>query len=89
MAKVNIDKMVADARKCVGSPYPKSGGGSTNLAAIQAGADVDCSGLIAALLKAQGVTLYHGSNTMWRDGCLAEKVTLLLHPSCPRANWYF
>lgn len=73
MAKVKIDKLVHDTVSCIGAPYPPVGGGSTNLAAIQAGAEVDCSGLIVACFAAQGVTIAHGSNTIWRKYLLPQK----------------
>lgn len=59
---------------CIGSPYENPG--TTNLAAIIAGAGVDCSGLLVAA----GAKVSHGSNTMWRKE-LTEKGSISDHHS--------
>ena len=67
--------MCEDAKACLGWPYVSPG--SNNASGI------DCSGLFVYLFKQQGASIYHGSNTIWREyttgdrGRLTDKGQLL------------
>lgn len=65
MGKLNLEKLVADFRSALGWPYVSPG---TN---NQEG--IDCSGMFVRAYKLQGASIYHGSNTIYRQYLTSDK----------------
>lgn len=64
---VNIDKMCSDLEECIGKDrYGKPEQLDINKLK-KGGYTVQCAGLVVAAVKAQGSTVYNGSNSIWRD----------------------
>ena len=68
MARVQIAQMVQDFRDALGWPYVSPGTNDEK--------GIDCSGMFVRAFKRQGATIYHGSNTIWRED-LSEKGRIL------------
>ena len=76
MATIKAEELAQLFENCIGkAPYPKTGSGTTSYDAIQNGNAVDCSGIFVACFKKLGGSIYHGSNTIWRQ-YLTEKGTV-------------
>ena len=58
---LNIQKMIASARECMGWPYVSPGTNDNR--------GIDCSGLFVKIFRDQGASIYHGSNTIYRKYC--------------------
>ena len=58
---LNIQKMIASARACLGWPYVSPGTNDSN--------GIDCSGLFVKIFRDQGGSIYHGSNSIYRKHC--------------------
>ena len=58
---LNIQKMIASARECLGWPYVSPGTNDSR--------GIDCSGLFVKIFRDQGASIYHGSNTIYRKYC--------------------
>lgn len=59
---LNIEQMVQSARACLGWPYVSPGSNDEK--------GIDCSGLFVKIFKDQGSSIYHGSNTIFRQYCV-------------------
>lgn len=55
---LNLDKLIASFRECLGWPYKSPGTNDRN--------GIDCSGMFVRAYRAQGASIYHGSNSIWR-----------------------
>lgn len=58
---LNVDKMTASARECLGWPYVSPGSNNKD--------GIDCSGLFDKMYRDQSSSIYHGSNTIFRNHC--------------------
>ena len=58
---LDVAKLCASAEECLGWPYVSPG---TNDAR-----GIDCSGLFVKCYRDQGASIYHGSNTIYRNYC--------------------
>jgi len=56
---VNLNKMISDFRSALGWPYVSPGSNDRN--------GIDCSGMFVRAYRLQGASIYHGSNTIWRQ----------------------
>ena len=57
--------MCEDAKACLGWPYVSPGSNNSS--------GIDCSGLFVYLFRLQGASIYHGSNTIWREYTTSNK----------------
>ena len=62
---MNVEKMIASAESCLGWPYVSPGTNDKN--------GIDCSGLFVKIYRDQGYSIYHGSNTIYRQYCDSDK----------------
>lgn len=67
---ISVNKLCEQFQKALALKCPYVSPGKTTMATIKDG--VDCSGLFVAAFKALGGSIYHGSNTIYRD-CLTTK----------------
>lgn len=58
---LSVKKLIASALECLGWPYVSPGTNDKN--------GIDCSGLWVKCFKDQGSSIYHGSNTIYRNWC--------------------
>lgn len=58
---LNVRKMIESAEACMGWPYVSPGTNDSR--------GIDCSGLFVKIFRDQGMTIYHGSNTIYRKYC--------------------
>lgn len=58
---LDVNKLVASAESCLGWPYVSPGTNDQN--------GIDCSGLLVKIFRDQGASIYHGSNTIFREYC--------------------
>lgn len=61
MAKLRIEQMTASAEEAIGWPYLSPGSNDRS--------GIDCSGLFVKMYRDQGASIYHGSNTIFREYC--------------------
>ena len=66
---ISLKQFLSDLADCLGWPYVSPGGTGKDCSA----SGIDCSGMIVRAYKLQGAKIYHGSNTIWRDGSLSSK----------------
>ena len=65
---LSVSKLIASALECLGWPYESPGTNDER--------GIDCSGLWVKCFRDQGSSIYHGSNTIFRDYCSStEKIT--------------
>lgn len=62
---ISAEIMCRDALECLGWPYVSPGSNNSS--------GIDCSGLFVYLFRKQGGSIYHGSNTIWREYTTANK----------------
>lgn len=74
---LNVQKMIASARECLGWPYESPGSNDAN--------GIDCAGLFVKIFQDQGAKIYHGSNTIWRKFCYAKGPLNNISDLCPGA----
>jgi len=55
---INLTRLIASFREALGWPYVSPGSNDRN--------GIDCSGMFVRAFRAQGASIYHGSNTIWR-----------------------
>lgn len=68
MAKLDLDRFCDDLQSCYGKHNTYGTPQCLTLSLLQAGyRTVKCAGFLVAAAKAQGVSLYNGSNTLWRE----------------------
>ena len=58
---LNVQNMIASAKQAMGWPYVSPGSNDAN--------GIDCSGLFVKIYRDQGVSIYHGSNRIYRKYC--------------------
>lgn len=58
---LDIRKLNQSAEECLGWPYVSPGTNDRN--------GIDCSGLLVKMYRDQGASIYHGSNTIFREYC--------------------
>ena len=58
---LSVSKLIASALECLGWPYVSPGTNDKN--------GIDCSGLWVKCFRDQGASIYHGSNTIFREYC--------------------
>ena len=58
---LNVSKLIASALACLGWPYKSPGTNDSR--------GIDCSGLWVKCFRDQGASIYHGSNTIFRNYC--------------------
>lgn len=63
MSKINRNKLIASFEEIIGWPYESPGSNDRN--------GIDCSGAFVRAYRQQGVSIYHGSNTIFRKHCSA------------------
>jgi len=59
MSRINIDQLCRDFEACLGWPYKTPGTNDER--------GIDCSGMFVRGYRLQGASIYHGSNTIWRQ----------------------
>lgn len=62
---ISAEIMCRDAVACLGWPYVSPGSNGPE--------GIDCSGLFVYLFRLQGGSIYHGSNTIWREHTTVNK----------------
>ncbi len=58
---LNVQTLISSAMACLGWPYASPGSNDRS--------GIDCSGLFVRIFRDQGATIYHGSNTIYREYC--------------------
>ena len=58
---LNIKKMISSAEEALGWPYVSPGANNSQ--------GIDCSGLFVKIYRDQGMSIYHGSNRIFRKYC--------------------
>ncbi len=58
---LNVQPLISSAMACLGWPYASPGSNDRS--------GIDCSGLFVRIFRDQGATIYHGSNTIYREYC--------------------
>ena len=58
---LNVQKMIESAEEALGWPYESPGTNDSR--------GIDCSGLFVKIFRDQGGSIYHGSNTIYREHC--------------------
>lgn len=56
---IQLSKLLSDFRDCLGWPYVSPGTNDSK--------GIDCSGMFVRAYRLQGSSIYHGSNTIWRQ----------------------
>ena len=58
MPLLDLNRLIASFREALGWPYVSPGSNDRD--------GIDCSGMFVRAYRAQGASIYHGSNTIWR-----------------------
>lgn len=61
---LNVSRMIESAREALGWPYVSPGTNDSR--------GIDCSGLFVKIYRDQGSSIYHGSNTIYRNRCVEK-----------------
>lgn len=64
MANIPAKALIASCEECMGWPYVSPGSNDSR--------GIDCSGLLVYAFKRNGGSIYHGSNTIYRQYCTGQ-----------------
>ena len=64
MAKITVQQLISAVESALGWPYKSPGSNDQN--------GIDCSGLFVYAYRLYGLSIYHGSNTIYRSSCSAK-----------------